>query len=62
MGIAVEAAEQINPTHQPNQKGQTNQSSRRYRYMTQIQALSTQEDTEETVRHLGTNYRPSNNR
>ena len=46
MEIAVEAAEQIKPIDQPNQKGQTTQSSRRYRNMIQIQALSTQEDTE----------------
>ncbi len=62
MEIAVEAAEPINPIHQPNQKGQTTQSSRRYRNMIQIQALSTQGDTEEAVRHSGTNQRPSDNR
>ena len=62
MEIAVEAAEPINPINQPNQKGQTPQSPRRYRNMIQIQALSTQEDTEETVRHSGTTHRPSNNR
>ena len=62
MEITIEVAEPINPIHQPNQKGQTTLSCRRHRNMIQIQDLSTQEDTEETVRHSGTTQRPSDSR
>tara|TARA_B100000459_G_scaffold140361_1_gene99256 strand:- start:359 stop:547 length:189 start_codon:yes stop_codon:yes gene_type:complete len=62
MEIPVEVAESINPIDQPNQEGQTTQSCRRHRNTIQIQVLSAQEDTEETVHDSGTTHRPSDNR